>query len=127
MNNLSKNSWTNEREIMSTYVKMKKRRDHWKRTAVERAELLRAKRKEIRRLKAQRNQIKQDLSDAQQKVNALKHNTKTCQVYRKVDLVYLGACPRMENPLRKTHFAHIFRSFSTNSTAISLKRSKNLH
>ena len=74
---------------MGTYVKMKKRRDHWKETAVERAERLRANRKEIKQLKAQRNQFKQDLTEAQQKINVLEHNKKTGQVYRKVDLVYL--------------------------------------
>jgi len=33
----------------------------------------------------------------------------------------LGACPRIENLLRKIPFGHFFRSFSLNSATIRLK------
>jgi hypothetical protein len=33
----------------------------------------------------------------------------------------IGGCPRIENLLRKSHFGHIFRSFSLNRTTIRLK------
>ncbi len=74
---------------MDTYVKMKKRRDHWKTLAVERSGVLRYKTSEIKRIKAQRNQFKQDLFDAQQQIKTLKKNTPKDQINNKVDLVFL--------------------------------------
>ena len=39
---------------------------------------------------------------------------------------YLGACPRIENLLRKSHFGPFFRSFSLNMSNYSPQRTKKM-
>jgi hypothetical protein len=48
------------------------------------------------------------------------------QIGIQLSLTFLGACPRIENLLRKRHFGQIPRPFSLNRPVIRLKCTENL-
>jgi hypothetical protein len=75
---------------MDTYAKMKKRRDTWRgKTAAANAKV-RYQRREIKRLKKQRDQQKQALRKAEQALEDLKRRHATRAACEKTDLVFLA-------------------------------------
>jgi len=74
---------------MSTYNKMKKRRDRWKGKAVERNSDLRYQRKENKRIKKERDQYKQAWRDSEKELEELKRRNRTLSVCDKTSLVFL--------------------------------------
>jgi hypothetical protein len=65
---------------MSTYNKMKKRRDHWKREAVEAKTDRRYLRKENKRIKKERDHYQQVWRDSEKELEELKRQNKTLSV-----------------------------------------------
>ena len=74
---------------MSTYVKMKVKRNKWKVKTVKAKTDLRYQIKEKNRIKLQRNQLKRELAQARQTIKKLQSKNQTLQVNDKVDLVFL--------------------------------------
>jgi len=74
---------------MSTYNKMKKRRDHWKGKAVERQRELRYRKKENKRIKKERDQYKRALRDTKMALQEQKRRNKTLSVCDKTTVVFL--------------------------------------
>jgi hypothetical protein len=74
---------------MSTYKKMRTRRDNWKRTAVEKGASLRYQIRENKRIKRERNQYKMALGDSKKELEELKRRNKTLSVCDKTSLVFL--------------------------------------
>jgi hypothetical protein len=74
---------------MSTYNKMKKRRDHWKREAVEAKTDRRYLRKENKRIKKERDHYQQVWRDSEKELEELKRQNKTLSVCDKTSLVFL--------------------------------------
>ena len=74
---------------MSTYNKMKKRRNHWKREAVEAKTDRRYLRKENKRIKKERDQYRQAWHETKKELEELKRRNKTLSVCDKTSLVFL--------------------------------------
>ena len=74
---------------MSTYNKMKKRRDNWKEKAVKREQELRYEKKEKKRIKKERDQYKQAWRDTKKEREELKRRNKTLSVGDKTTVVLL--------------------------------------
>ena len=74
---------------MSTYNKMKKRRDKWKGKAVKREQELRYWKKENKRIKKQRDQYQQAWRDTAKALDELKRRNKTLSVCDKTTVVFL--------------------------------------
>ncbi|MCP4343189.1 MAG: hypothetical protein GY799_31030, partial [Desulfobulbaceae bacterium] len=75
---------------MSTYNKMKKRRDSWKAKTAEAKASLRSKKKENRRIKIERNKYKQQLRQANLEIKQLKQHKTGLPVSNKSSLVFLA-------------------------------------
>jgi len=74
---------------MSTYKKMRTRRDNWKRTAVEKGASLRYQIKENKRIKRERDQYKMALRDSEKELEELKRRNNTLSIRDKTSLVFL--------------------------------------
>jgi len=74
---------------MSTYKKMRTRRDNWKRRAVEKGASLRYQIKENKRIKRERDQYKQAKRDSEKELEELKRRNNTLSIYDKTSLVFL--------------------------------------
>lgn len=74
---------------MSTYKKMRTRRDNWKRTAVEKGASLRYQTKENKRIKRERDQYKMALRDSEKELEELKRRNNTLSIRDKTSLVFL--------------------------------------
>ena len=74
---------------MSTYAKMRKKRDHWKRDTVKTKKDLRYQRKENKRVKKERDQYKQALREAKKEIKELNRQNQSLQVYDKTALVFV--------------------------------------
>ena len=75
---------------MSTYKKMKKRRDNWKGTAVNRGKEVRYQKKEIKRIKKERDQYKKAWRETKKELEELKRRNKTLSVCDKTTVVFLS-------------------------------------
>jgi len=74
---------------MSTYAKMRKRRDNWKKQVAKIKAILRYQLKEKYRIKKQRDQFKRELRQAIQQIEVLEAQKNTLPINDKVDLIYL--------------------------------------
>jgi len=74
---------------MSTYKKMKTKRDKWKSKALARGRRLRYQIRETRRVKRDRNRYKKAWRDSKRELEALKRQNKTLSVCDKTSLVFL--------------------------------------
>ena len=74
---------------MSTYNKMKKRRDNWKGKAVKRQRELHYQKKENKRIKKERDHYKQAWRDTKKALEELKRRSKTLSVCDKTSVVFL--------------------------------------
>ena len=74
---------------MSTYNKMRARRDNWKRKAVEKGARLRFQVRENKRIKQERDQYRKALRDSKKELEELKRWNKTLSVCDKTSLVFL--------------------------------------
>jgi len=72
--------------VMSQQSRLKKSRDHWKEIAVERGDLIRYQRKELKRIKGERDGYKKELSNAP----ALAGERNLPVIQTKADLVHLA-------------------------------------
>jgi hypothetical protein len=77
-------------EILSTYNKMRIRRDNWRAKAVANKTSLRYERKEKRRIHHELFAYKQELRQAKQEIEALKKHHRELAVNEKTDLVFLA-------------------------------------
>lgn len=75
---------------MSTYLKMKKRRDSWATKAVEAKTVARYKNKEIHRIKGEREQYKRALHKANNELKKLKHQKNRLSIVDKTSLVFIA-------------------------------------
>ena len=74
---------------MSSYTKMRKRRDNWKRKAVTAKADLRYERKEKKRIKGERDKYKKETCRYEQELRGFKQHNKPIIVFQKTDLVFL--------------------------------------
>ena len=74
---------------MSTYAKMEKRRDNWKRKVAQIKAILRYQLKEKHRIKKQSDQFKRELRQTIQQIEILEAQNCTLQLNDKADLIYL--------------------------------------
>jgi hypothetical protein len=75
---------------MSQLAKVKHSRNQWKRKAQERGDQDRYLRKQLARVKAERDQAKQALKEAQARLRQLKSHPQAVAVWPKVDVVWLA-------------------------------------
>jgi hypothetical protein len=75
---------------MSTYAKMRKRRDNWRRKTAEVKAELRYKTREYKRIKKERGQYKEALRKAEANLNELKQQKNLLPVCDKTSLVFLA-------------------------------------
>ena len=75
---------------MSTYAKMKKRRDNWRRKAGESNAKLHYQKRETQRVKRERDQYKRDLRETRKELEELKRQQATQPVGDKTALVFLA-------------------------------------
>ena len=75
---------------MSQISKVKHSRNQWKHKAKERGDQDRYLRKQLARVKAERDQAKQALTDAQARLRQLKSQPQAVAVWPKVDVVWLS-------------------------------------
>ena len=75
---------------MSTYAKMRKSRDEWKRKTTETKTGLRYQKKENKRIKKERDQYKQAMRKAKKELKELKEQNMRSTVCDKTSLVFLA-------------------------------------